>query len=364
MPRDWQRYLFNTHTDAGRAIVEQGNRIHEARQYLPEKRYLELLTQAGITPRDARMLSAIGHRLRPVVSSNANIRLPYRIRTLASLSDLPYEALNTAAMTGKIHPAMTEVEVKELRGKATKPISPVIQPTDNWNFSTLRWPRIDGLEGYGYIPGDLYANCLWYYAREDDKVVEPMAGSGMILKVWEERGEWAEGESRNLEIELSDLVPRGPYADRIKSCDLLQHMPTERADYIIIDPPYCGLVGGQYSDLPNDLGNMDPSGWIEAMGTIAGRFYMSQPDHGRCTVIVPNRRTITTRERILFPEIVRRIFQEAGYSLYDVTYASRRSQQTQSRRMGILNNLARREKVPMADISEVLTFIKLQSQGN
>ena len=36
MPRDWQRYLSNAQTDAGRAIVEQGKRIHEARQRLPE----------------------------------------------------------------------------------------------------------------------------------------------------------------------------------------------------------------------------------------------------------------------------------------------------------------------------------------
>ena len=36
MSRNWQRYLRNAQTDAGRAIVEQGKRIHEARQQLPE----------------------------------------------------------------------------------------------------------------------------------------------------------------------------------------------------------------------------------------------------------------------------------------------------------------------------------------
>ncbi len=357
MPRDWQRYLSNAHTDAGRAVVEQGNRIHEARQNLSEKRYLDLLEKVGITPRDARMLTTIGRRLHPVLVSDAGIRLPYRIRTLASLSDLSADTLAKAAEAGKIHPAMTEMEARELRGAGSQSVPPVIRPTDNWNFSTLRWPRIDGWEGHGYVPGDLYANCLWYYAREGDTVVDPMAGSGMMLKVWEERDDWAEDETQNIEIELSDLVPRGPYADQIQRCDLLEGLLTDHADYIIIDPPYCGLVNGQYSDLPNDLANMDPTSWTKAMRTIAKRFCDAQPNDGRCTVIVPNSRTISTGERILFPEIVRRIFQEVGYSLYDVTYASRRTQQKQSRQMGILNNRARREKVPMADISEVLTFI-------
>ena len=357
MPRDWQRYLSNAQTDAGRAIVEQGNRIHEARQNMSEKRYLGLLAKVGITPRDARILTAIGRSLHPIVASDPSIRLPYRIRTLTSLSDLSADSLATAAEAGKFHPAMTEAEARELRGTASKTVTPVIRPTDNWNFSTLRWPRIDGWEGHGYIPGDLYANCLWYYAREGDVVVDPMAGSGMMLKVWAEREDWSEDETRNIKLEVSDLVPRGPYAEQIQNCDLLEGMPTGHADYIIMDPPYCGLTNGQYSDLPNDLANMDPASWTGAMTTIAKRFKQAQPDDGRCTIIVPNSRAITTGERILFPEIIRRIFREVGYSLYDVTYASRRTQQKQGRQMAILNNHARRAKVPMADISEVLTFM-------
>ena len=357
MRRNWQRYLSNTHTDAGRAIVEQGNRIHEARQELPEARYQSVLAKIGITPRDARTLAMIGSRLHPILKSEPRVRLPYRIRTLSALADLSSETLAESAGSDLLHPAMTEVEVRELRGTAKKSLPRVIRPTDNWSFSTLRWPRIDGWEGHGYIPGDLYANCLWYYARAGDTVVDPMAGSGMMLKVWEDRDQWYETDAIDIQITLSDLVPRGPYESQILECDLLESAPTDSADYIIIDPPYYGIVDGQYSDSPNDLANMEPESWIKAMTTIAERFSVAQPDDGRCTVVVPNNRTITTGERILFPEIVRRIFQKAGYQLYDVTYASRRTQQKQSRGMGILNNRARREKVPMADVAEVLTFI-------
>lgn len=357
MSRDWRSYLSNGRTDAGRAIIEQGNRIHEARQTLPEKKFLTLIASVGISPRDARLLTRIGHRLHPLLAVDSTLRFPYRIRTLSALSDLSTDVLNKAAGTGKIHPSTTESEIRSMRGTSRTSIPSVIRPTDNWSFSTLRWPRIDGWEGHGYIPGDLYANCLWYYAREGDVVIDPMAGSGMIHKVWEERSEWSEGETRNIRIEMADLVPRGPYADHIQECDLMESVPIDRADYIIVDPPYCGLSDGQYSDLPNDLANMNPSGWVKSMEMIAERFKNVQPDDGRCTVIVPNNRAIATGERTLFPEIIRRTFQQAGYRLYDVTYASRRTQQRQGRHMGILNNRARRERVPMADVSEVLTFI-------
>ncbi len=358
MSRAWHRYLNNAHTDAGRAIVEQGKRIHEARQELSEGRYLSVLAEVGISPRDARMLAAIGSRLHSLLELQTGVRLPYRIRTLTSLAELSAETLTRAADSGLLHPAMTEVEAKELRGTASASSPSVIRPTDNWNFSTLRWPRMDGWEGHGYIPGDLYANCLWYYAREGDTVTDPMAGSGMMLKVWEDRDQWYAADTIDIQIVLSDLVPRGPYADQIQERDLLNPESMEEcADYIIIDPPYCGLVRGQYSESPSDLANMEPESWVKAMTTIAKRFSNVQPDDGRCTVIVPNSRSITTGERILFPELIRRIFQQAGYRLYDVTYASRRTQQTQGRQMGILNNRARSEKVPMADIAEVLTFI-------
>ena len=362
MRRNWTHYLSNSQTNVGRTIVEQGRRIHEARRALPEKRYLEVLKKVGITPRDARKLSAIGHRLHPLVDNDTTIRLPIRIRTLSSLSELSSESLFQAAADGLIHGAMTEADVRALRGPARNQFARVIRPTDNWSFSTLRWPRLDGWDGHGYIPGDLYANCLWYYARAGDAVADPMAGSGMILKVWEDRAEWLSDQPCELYIALSDLVPRGPYAARMEERDLLADGTTVQADYIIIDPPYCGLVNGQYSDSPHDLANMEPAAWVGAMKKIAEKFGKAQPEDGRCTVIVPNNRTLATGERILFPELIRRIFRQAGYNLYDVTYASRRTQQKQGRGMAILNNRSRSRKLPLADISEVLTFINGDSE--
>ena len=140
-------------------------------------------------------------------------------------------------------------------------------------------------------------------------------------------------------------------------CDLLEAFPVARADYIILDPPYCEIATGQYSDLKSDLANMSPDQWRKAMRVVAQRLRDAQIEGGRCTVVVPNRRGIADGERLLFPEMVRRIWSSCGYRLYDVVYSSRRIQRRQGRRMAILNNHARRSRVPLADISEVLTFV-------
>ena len=375
MARDWKRYLSGQQVDPGRALVERGRRFDEAASLLSEARYAALLTKLGTTPREAATLAVVGRRLSPLLREVSGVRFPYRLRTLVRLSDLSADLLVAAAAAGSIHAEMTETEARALRGKGRQPVSQVIKPTDNWSFSTLHWPRIDGLDAYGYIPGDLYANLLWYYARSGDVVVDPMAGSGMLHQVWEDRVDWyvpldgcescAAGTCghEDLDVRLFDLSPRGPFACRIAQCDVLDGLPVDHADYIIVDPPYCGVVNGQYSALPNDLGNMEPGAWIEAIHTVAMRFAAVQPSGGRCTVVVPNYRVLRTGERLLFPDIVRRAFAQAGYVLSDVVYASRRTQRTQSRRMGILNNRARSARVPLADMAEVLTFARATSLG-
>ncbi|MCY3784360.1 MAG: hypothetical protein OXG79_11310 [Chloroflexi bacterium] len=316
-----------------------------------------MLAHAGLSERDAEALAGYAAVLGPLVEAQPDVRLPFRARTLAALADQPLDVLVQAAQAGSIQPSMTEADAKSLTPTASASVASVIRPSDSWNFGRLQWPRIDGENGYGYIPGDLYANCLWYYARNGDVVVDPMAGSGMLQRVWDDRDLWLGTNAVELEIVMSDLAPRGPYRELIQKCDLLQRFPVPRADYVILDPPYCEIVSGQYSDLESDLANMSPDRWREAMEVVARRLREAQIEGGRCTVIVPNWRGLASGQRLLFPEMVRRTWLRMGYELYDVVYSSRRIQRRQGRRIAILNNQARRSRVPLTDISEVLTFV-------
>ena len=354
--RNWHTYIVNAKTDAGRAIVEQGRRLHEASAELDGDDYGDLLKNAGITARDARELQTIGRRLHPLLGQHPDMKLPIRIRTLTALADLGRTALDAAASAGRITPTTTERDAHRLRGGngATQPS--IIRPSDSWSFSRLRWPRIDEEAGHGYIPGDLYANCLWYYGRPGDTVLDPMAGSGMLYHVWLSQSEWNPGTDLKLDVRMADLSPRGRYKDRIKRCDLLTDLPRDGADYIIIDPPYFGTATGQYSRSGNDLANMGQDDWNQAMTAVAAQCRKMQTAGGRCTIIVPNHRDLATGRRTMFPDIVTRLFRKTGYRLYDKTYASRRSQQRQDRKIAVLNNRARQRRMPLAGIAEILTL--------
>jgi hypothetical protein len=240
---------------------------------------------------------------------------------------------------------------------AKRQFCPIIKPSDVWNIDPVCYARIDPDETHGYIPGDLYCNCLFWFAN-GDLVVAPMAGSGMIHHVLrpEERVIWAKGRLQPLEVDLRifDLAPRGPYKALIKQHNILDGFPTvERApDYVIIDPPYLGACRWQYSRRRDDLANMDEAAWTDAMRRIA--LSCAQVGAKRCTIIVSALVNHAARQRVLCGEIVRAAWQGAGYRLFCVCYADKRIQQQP--RMPRWNNVARETLLPMSGMAEVLTF--------
>jgi ParB family chromosome partitioning protein len=237
---------------------------------------------------------------------------------------------------------------------------PIIKPSDNWNFSPILYPRIDPDETHGYLPGDLYANALFNWAPNDGLVVAPMAGSGMIQHVYEDRGLWSKGlpQPFNLDLRMFDLVPRGPHKERITQWNMADGFPPvpRRPDYVIIDPPYFGMVRGQYSNLDDDLANMDEITWTDAMFRIAKSCASVAAEC--CTVIAPASVDHTTWQTWHCPQIIREAWGAAGYYLERTCYASKHTQQ-HGPGMARWNNLAREQGMPIADIAEVQTFMRV-----
>jgi ParB family chromosome partitioning protein len=236
--------------------------------------------------------------------------------------------------------------------------SSIIKPSDNWNFSTVQYGRIDSEDGHGYIPGDLYANCLWYFTNPGDVVAVPMAGSGQIMRVYEDRTNWARPEPWDLDLRMFDLNPRGLYVKLIKQNDLTVSLPIKHANYIVIDVPYYGIATGQYSDKSHDLANMDEPSWRRAIDAVAMSCSRVQRNGDLCTVISPNHRNVSDRYVFLATTVVRDAFTHNGYELSDLAYASRHIQQAQGVGMANLNNVAKRSRIMLTDISEVMTFCR------
>lgn len=283
--------------------------------------------------------------------------LPPSWRTLYELTRLPVEQLDRRLTAGDITPELERhTVIAWRRGAAEANGASTIKPSDNWSFSRVRFPRIDGENGHGYIPGDVYASALWYWSRPGDLVVDPMAGSGQIIEVYENRELWMGAEPWTLDLHCFDLTPRGPHHNRIGQHDLTTGFPLERADYVIMDVPYFGMVSGQYSTSGRDLANLALFEFREAISLVAASCAQAQSEGDLCTVISPNYRDIKTGQITLITEDIRVRFSAAGYCLHDIAYASRRIQQQQSGAMAMLNLAAKAARVMLTDISEIMTF--------
>ncbi len=234
--------------------------------------------------------------------------------------------------------------------------SSIIKPSDNWNFSPVQYPRIDKSETHGYIPGDIYANCFWYFVKPNDLVVDPMAGSGMAKHVYEHRLEWMGANSYDFRLMLFDLTPQ---TEDIKQHDLLEGFPVDKADYIFIDLPYLGMANKTYSIKKQDIANMRKDSYLKAITRVAEVCANAQTKGKLCTVISPNHTDHKTKKIVNIVEYIRESWRLAGYKLYLETYSSRRIQSSQSAIMAKLNNIAKERRLPLTDITVIMTFEKI-----
>jgi hypothetical protein len=149
------------------------------------------------------------------------------------------------------------------------------QHFDIWQFGS------DGGSSnhFGKMPPQIVENLLWLWTRPGDIVVDPFAGGGTTIDVAKQMGRriWA-----------SDLHPTNPLLP-IHTHDITTGWPDDapsKVDLILLDPPYWKQAAGQYSDSPDDLGNMSYEGFIAAWGRIVKACVSHITDYGRLAYIV------------------------------------------------------------------------------
>lgn len=272
-------------------------------------------------------------------------------RECIEAADGNMEAITAAKITSRGEPYREEKKPTEF--------SSIIKPSDNWNFSPVYYGRIDE-DSHGYIPGEIYANCFWYYVQNGWDVCDLMAGSGQALRVYEDRKHWGRGRDIEFNLRMFDLTPRGRYADRIEQLDARNGLPGEyHPNYIFMDLPYFKMVDHAYSDCSSDIANMDLDEFVESLAMISRSCANSQHSGSLCTVMAPCTVNWGSCSRILIPRTAQRIFESLGYELVDVAYSTRRIQQNQG--MAHENNAAKRSSVMLSDMAEILTFRRMQA---
>ena len=255
---------------------------------------------------------------------------------------LSKQALRTEVQA---HKAAIAVEVEEVKEEAPRvpEFSPLVKPSDNWNFTRVEYGRIDESgESHGYIPGEIYANCFWYYAPDGGEVCDLMAGSGQAMRVYEDRERWGRGREIEFNLRMFDRLPRGRYKGQIEQLDATQGLPDGyHPDYVFMDVPYFGQVVGAYSADDDDIANMDLAAWSEAMQAVAASVAAAQAEGGLVSVMAPNF-CDWEHGRIMTCDLLRQWWVAAGYVLHDVAYSTRKIQQAQNPTMAKTNIKAKR----------------------
>lgn len=149
------------------------------------------------------------------------------------------------------------------------------QHFDIWNFSKSN----SDSTYFGQMPPQIVENLLWFYTEPGQTIIDLFAGGGTTIKVAKEMGR---------RVWSSDIAPSTPMLP-IHEHNILDGWPADApklADLILLDPPYCTQASGQYSDHPQNLGNMELDEFYSAWTCIVKTCSAHVAPKGRIAYII------------------------------------------------------------------------------
>jgi hypothetical protein len=230
----------------------------------------------------------------------------------------------------------------------------VIKPSNWWAFGRPKWQQ-DGFKGG--IPGEVYANALYYFGPSKGIVADGMAGSGMLRRVYYDRIMWQRNRQFDLEIKLYDMYPCEPFASQydIKPHNMTKPLP-EMVDWLFIDPPYYRIAENLYQG--SLATTREYSTYCEIMNKIIQAASDSLCTGGVLCLFTTAYMDITnpSSENIDVPADMRNIAISVGFEPRARVYVSRGEQQRPN--AGFMNLKAKMNLRMFSDVCELLVFTK------
>lgn len=208
-----------------------------------QKRIESLARNMGITKRTAQlrkqMISGLNEAQRDQTRGTRLANQPGNLLRISKIKDPVRKQRVIDKMLSDNPPETVNVAIKEVRIEAGEISGEVdlIKPTNWWGIGTPFYTKDPDFNGS--IPGEIYANALYYWAPQNGIAVDLMAGSGMLRRVYDDRVRWQKDREFELDVRLFDLYPHTPLASRyqIKKHDARNPLPF-KADWLFLDPPY------------------------------------------------------------------------------------------------------------------------------
>ena len=228
----------------------------------------------------------------------------------------------------------------------------IIKPSNWWAFGRPKWPQ----EGFpGSIPGEIYANALYYFAPDQGIAADGMAGSGMLRRVYEDRQLWQKNRQFNLEIRLFDLFPREPWAHKygIETHDMTRPLPTQ-VDWLFVDPPYFRTAADFMEGELAQTQDYNRYRSIMRQAIEAARDSL-RPGGIFCLLTTPYTNINDAQNSFIdIPADMYQLGMESGLKVVFRAYVSRGEQQR--RAAGMMNLKAKRLRQMFGDVCELLVF--------
>lgn len=225
----------------------------------------------------------------------------------------------------------------------------IIKPSDWWAFSHPKWRQEEDFPGS--IPGEVYANALYYFAPLTGVAIDAMAGSGMFKRVYDEKEKWQRDLDFQLEIYLFDIDPRRDY---IQYHDASEPLPL-MADWIFLDPPYFGQSAHLYEGILARTKNYQE--YLELMQRIIKAMTDSLNPSGRLCILLPKWSGLNFEDpNYDMPNDVYKIAIDLELKWIDSAHVSRGRQQEAG--SALKNNAAKRRRRMRSDTCILNVFEK------
>jgi hypothetical protein len=322
-------------------------------------RLAEMCQQVGTNPHRAKRLAALGNVAETL--ERQRIKLDGLLHATQQIFDAAPKQKERAEMYFRFvnkllrgKPQLTARQVQRAwceRHGSQKANLDIIKPSDWWAFSHPKWRRDPHFPGS--IPGEVYANALYYFAPRKGVAVDPMAGSGMLLRVYQDRNLWQKDSDFNLDIRLFDLHP---VRDFIKKHDARRPLPL-KADWIFLDPPYFGQSSHLYGD---ELANAATyPEYLAGLEKVIQAMAASLRADGRLCIFLPKWSGPSNGENHDVPSDACRCARQSGLAWLDCAFVSRARQQT--RGFAFQNIAAKRSRRMLSDTCILNVFQKVRN---
>jgi len=173
-----------------------------------------------------------------------------------------------------------------------------------WTFE--KESKLFGIDGYpGAIPGGIVLNILYRYTKENDLVVDPMAGGGATADACRYM------KRRCLSFDIR------PSREFIKEHDIREGFPQEAegCDLIFLDPPYWKIRASAYKHDPRDVSSLSLEDYLYFLKKLVRDCYETVRVGGHIAFLMqPYLPEPQEGDKIIdLPLIAHQYFLEAGF---------------------------------------------------